>query len=181
MNRYLRYSIPLLLFVVIALFLAWGLRKDYDPRHIPSPLIGKSVPAFSLPSLEQADTMISDKDLLGNIYLLNVWATWCISCRAEHPTLVELSRTGKVEIVGLNWKDERDKAGVWLRQLGNPYSVNIFDKQGRTAIDLGVYGAPETFLVDRKGVIRFKYAGPITKELFNNTIMPIVEQLKTEG
>lgn len=181
MNRYLRYSIPLLLFVLIASFLAWGLKKDYDPRHIPSPLIGKSVPSFSLPSLEQADTMVTDKDLLGKVYLLNVWATWCISCRAEHSTLVEIARSGKVDFVGLNWKDERDKADVWLRQLGNPYMVNIFDKEGRTAIDLGVYGAPETFLVDSEGVIRYKYAGPITKDLFNETILPLVEQLKSKG
>ncbi|MCU7829470.1 MAG: DsbE family thiol:disulfide interchange protein [Candidatus Thiodiazotropha sp. (ex Monitilora ramsayi)] len=181
MNRYLRYSIPLIIFVVIALFLGWGLRQDYDPKHIPSPLIGKSIPTFSLPSLEQAETVISDKDLLGNVYLLNVWATWCVSCRAEHETLVQLARTGKVDIIGLNWKDERDKAEVWLRQLGNPYSVNIFDKKGRTAIDLGVYGAPETFLVDSQGIIRYKHAGPVTMQLVNDTILPIVEQLKSKG
>ncbi|MCU7915063.1 MAG: DsbE family thiol:disulfide interchange protein [Candidatus Thiodiazotropha sp. (ex Gloverina cf. vestifex)] len=181
MNRYLRYSIPLIIFVVIALFLGWGLRHDYDPKHIPSPLIGKSMPTFSLPSLEQADTVISDKDLLGNVYLLNVWATWCVSCRAEHETLVQLARTGKVDIIGLNWKDERDKAEVWLRQLGNPYSVNIFDKKGRTAIDLGVYGAPETFLVDSQGIIHYKHAGPVTMQLINDTILPIVEQLKSKG
>jgi cytochrome c biogenesis protein CcmG/thiol:disulfide interchange protein DsbE len=181
MNRYFRYSIPLLLFILIAAFLGWGLKKDYDPRHIPSPLIGKSVPAFSLPSVEQAGTLISDKDLLGNIYLLNVWATWCVSCRMEHQTLVELARAGKVDIVGLNWKDERDKANTWLRQLGNPYLVNIFDEKGRTAIDLGVYGAPESFLVDSKGIIRFKHAGPVSHELFNTKIQPLIEQLKKEG
>lgn len=179
MNRYLRYSIPLVIFAVIAAFLFKGL--GMNPREIPSPLIGKRIPEFSLPSLEQADTMISDKDLLGNVYLLNVWATWCISCRAEHPTLIELARTGKVDFVGLIWKDERSKADVWLKQLGNPYLVNIFDEKGRTAIDLGVYGAPETFLVDSKGIIRFKYAGPITTDLFNGTILPLVEQLKSEG
>ncbi len=179
MNRYLRYSIPLVIFAVIAAFLFKGL--GMNPREIPSPLIGKSVPAFSLPSLEQAGTQITDKDLLGNIYLLNVWATWCVSCRAEHETLVELSRSGQVEIVGLNWKDDRDKAQVWLRQLGNPYLVNIFDEKGRTAIDLGVYGAPETFLVDTQGIIRFKHAGPVTLELFNTRILPLIEQLKSKG
>ncbi|MCU7810145.1 MAG: DsbE family thiol:disulfide interchange protein, partial [Candidatus Thiodiazotropha sp. (ex Notomyrtea botanica)] len=138
-------------------------------------------PAFSMPSLEQAETLITDKDLLGNVYLLNVWATWCVSCRAEHETLVQLARTGKVDIIGLNWKDERDKAEVWLRQLGNPYSANIFDKKGRTAIDLGVYGAPETFLVDSQGIIHYKHAGPVTMELVNNTILPLVEQLKSKG
>ncbi len=181
MNRYLRYSIPLVIFAVIAAFLSWGLKEGYNPKHIPSPLIGKSVPAFSLPSLEQANTQISDKDLLGNIYLLNVWATWCVSCRREHQTLVELSQSAQVQIVGLNWKDERNKAQVWLRQLGNPYTVNIFDEKGRTAIDLGVYGAPETFLVDSQGIIRFKYAGPVTHELFDSQIRPLIEQLKSKG
>lgn len=179
MKGYLRYSIPLVIFAVIAGFLYKGL--GMNPREIPSPLIGKSIPAFSLPSLEQAETLITDKDLLGNVYLLNVWATWCVSCRAEHETLVQLARTGKVDIIGLNWKDERDKAEVWLRQLGNPYSANIFDKKGRTAIDLGVYGAPETFLVDSQGIIHYKHAGPVTMELVNNTILPLVEQLKSKG
>jgi cytochrome c biogenesis protein CcmG, thiol:disulfide interchange protein DsbE len=179
MNRYLRYSVPLLVFAVIAVFLYKGL--GMNPREIPSPLIGKSVPQFSLPSLEQADTQISNKDLLGKVYLLNVWATWCVSCRAEHQTLVQLSRTGKVDIVGLNWKDDRSKAQNWLRQLGNPYLVNIFDKKGRTAIDLGVYGAPETFLVDSQGVIRYKYAGPVTHKLFNSEILPLIEELKNKG
>ena len=181
MNRYIRYSIPLLIFAVIATFLAWGLREGYDPKHIPSPLIGKQIPPFSLPTVEQAETFITEKDLLGDVYLLNVWATWCVSCRAEHETLVKLSRTGKVNVVGLSWKDERNKAQVWLRQLGNPYSVNLFDEKGRTAIDLGVYGAPETFLVDSKGIIRYKYAGPVTPTLLEETILPLVEQLKTKG
>jgi cytochrome c biogenesis protein CcmG, thiol:disulfide interchange protein DsbE len=181
MNRSLRFTIPLVLFILVAVFLAWGLREGYDPRHIPSPLIGKSVPAFSLPSLEQADTKVTNKDLLGKVYLLNVWATWCISCRAEHPVLVDLARSGKVDFVGLIWKDERDKAAKWLHDLGNPYSVSILDKEGRTAIDLGVYGAPETFLVDQQGVIRYKHAGPITRELFNGTILPLIEQLKSKG
>lgn len=181
MNRYLRYSVPLILFVLIASFLGWGLRKDYDPKHIPSPLIGKSIPSFSLSTVEQADTRVTDKDLLGKVYLLNVWATWCVSCRAEHATLVQLARTGKLEIIGISWKDERPKAERWLRQLGNPYSINLFDEKGRTAIDLGVYGAPESFLVDRKGIIRYKVAGVVTDKLLEETILPLVEQLKTEG
>ncbi len=179
MNRYLRYSIPLVIFAVIAGFLLKGL--GMNPREIPSPLIGKPIPAFSLPSLEQADTMITNKDLLGKVYLLNVWATWCVSCRAEHQTLVELSRSGSVDIVGLNWKDERPKAQAWLRQLGNPYMANIFDKKGRTAIDLGVYGAPETFLVDSQGIIRHKLAGPMTQQVFQNEFLPLIEQLKQKG
>lgn len=181
MNRKLLFTLPLVLFALLAALFVWGLNEDYDPRHIPSPLIGKSIPAFSLPTVEQADTLVTDKDLQGKIYLLNVWATWCYTCRAEHQTLVELARGGKVDVVGLNWKDERDKAQGWLQRLGNPYTINLFDKKGRTAIDLGVYGAPETFLVDSHGIIRFKYAGQVTHELFNTKILPLIEQLKSEG
>ncbi|MEJ2611263.1 MAG: DsbE family thiol:disulfide interchange protein [Candidatus Thiodiazotropha sp.] len=179
MNRYLRYSVPLLVFAVIAAFLFKGL--GMNPREIPSPLIGKSVPEFSLPTVENAETLVSNKNLLGRVYLLNVWATWCVSCRAEHQTLVRLARTSKVEIIGLNWKDERNKAQAWLQQLGNPYSINLFDKKGRTAIDLGVYGAPETFVVDSKGIIQYKYAGPVTMSLFNKKLLPIINELKGNG
>ncbi|MEN8178283.1 MAG: DsbE family thiol:disulfide interchange protein [Pseudomonadota bacterium] len=179
MKSYLRFTIPLVIFGVIAAFLFKGL--NMNPREIPSPLIGKSVPEFSLPLLEQPETMITNKDLLGKTYLLNVWATWCVSCRAEHSTLVQLARTGKVDIYGLNWKDESAKAQSWLRQLGNPYVANIFDKKGRTAIDLGVYGAPETFLVDSKGVIHYKHAGPVTPLLITETLLPMIEKLKQEG
>ncbi|MBW9257598.1 MAG: DsbE family thiol:disulfide interchange protein [Candidatus Thiodiazotropha sp. (ex. Lucinisca nassula)] len=179
MNRYLRYSVPLIVFGIIAVFLYKGL--GMNPREIPSPLIGKSIPEFSLPSVESAQTMINDQNLKGKIYLLNVWATWCISCRAEHDTLVHLARSGKVEIVGLNWKDERVKAQAWLQQLGDPYTVNIFDQKGRTAIDLGVYGAPETFLVDADGIIHYKHAGPLTLGVFNETLLPMINDLKAKG
>jgi cytochrome c biogenesis protein CcmG/thiol:disulfide interchange protein DsbE len=179
MNRYLRYSIPLLVFAVIGFFLYRGL--GMNPREIPSPLIGKPMPVFSLPSLEQAETQVSHKDLLGKIYLLNVWGTWCVTCRAEHQTLVELARGGKVEIVGLNWRDDRAKAQAWLRRLGNPYLINIFDEKGRTAIDLGVYGAPETFLVDAQGIIRYKLTGQMTHAVFNRDILPLIEQLQSKG
>jgi cytochrome c biogenesis protein CcmG/thiol:disulfide interchange protein DsbE len=179
MNRYLRFSIPLIVFAIIVAFLFKGL--GMDSREIPSPLIGKPVPKFSLPSVEQPDTLISEENLLGKVYLLNVWATWCVSCRAEHQTLVALARSNKIEIVGLNWRDERDKAKAWLRQLGDPYSLNIFDKKGRTAIDLGVYGAPETFLVDSKGIIHYKHTGPVTMAVFNETLQPIINELKGDG
>ncbi|MCG7965647.1 MAG: DsbE family thiol:disulfide interchange protein [Candidatus Thiodiazotropha taylori] len=179
MNRYLRYSVPLIVFGIIAAFLYKGL--GMNPREIPSPLIGKSIPEFSLPSVESAQTMINDQNLKGKIYLLNVWATWCVSCRAEHDTLVHLARSGKVEIVGLNWKDERVKAQAWLQQLGDPYTVNIFDQKGRTAIDLGVYGAPETFLVDDDGIIHYKHAGPLTLGVFNETLLPMINDLKAKG
>jgi cytochrome c biogenesis protein CcmG/thiol:disulfide interchange protein DsbE len=179
MTGYLRYSIPLLLFAVIGFFLFKGL--GMNPREIPSPLIDKPMPAFSLPSLEQAATQVTDKDLLGKIYLMNVWGTWCVTCRAEHQILVELAREGKVEIVGLNWRDDRVKAQAWLRQLGNPYQVNLFDEKGRTAIDLGVYGAPETFLVDAQGIIRYKLTGAMTHDIFNSEILPLIKQLRSQG
>ncbi|MDJ0807247.1 MAG: DsbE family thiol:disulfide interchange protein [Gammaproteobacteria bacterium] len=179
MKSTLRFAVPLIIFGVIAAFLFKGL--NMNPREIPSPLIGKSVPEFSLPLLEQPETQITDQDLLGKPYLLNVWATWCVSCRAEHETLVQLANTGKVDIYGLNWKDESIKAKAWLRQLGNPYVANIFDEKGRTAIDLGVYGAPETFVVDSKGVIHYKHAGPLTPQLVAEKLLPLVEKLKQEG
>ncbi len=179
MKSYLRFSVPLIIFGVIAAFLFMGL--GLNPREIPSPLIGKSVPEFALPLLDKPDRQITDKDLLGKPYLLNVWATWCASCRAEHGTLVQLARTGKVAIYGLNWKDDRAKALTWLRQLGDPYAANIFDKKGRTAIDLGVYGAPETFVVDSKGIIQYKHAGPVTPQLVQDTLLPLIEKLKQEG
>lgn len=179
MKPYLRFTIPLLIFGVIAAFLYKGMYMN--PREIPSPLIGKSVPEFSLPLLEQPETQITNQDLLGKPYLLNVWATWCVSCRAEHGALVQLARTGKVDIYGLNWKDDSAKAQSWLSQLGNPYVANIFDKKGRTAIDLGVYGAPETFVVDSQGIIHHKHAGPVTPQLITETLLPMIEELKKEG
>lgn len=181
MSRYLRFLVPLAIFAVIAAFLFKGLDENYNPRAIPSPLIGKQVPEFSLPLLEQPGTQITNKDLLGKVYLLNVWATWCVSCRAEHETLVQLGRMNKVDIYGLNWKDERVAAQAWLRQLGNPYTANIFDKKGRTAIDLGVYGAPETFLVDAQGIIRYKHAGPVSPDLIRDKILPMVAELRKKG
>lgn len=179
MKSRLRFAIPLIIFAIIAAFLYKGMYMN--PREIPSPLIGKKVPEFSLPLLENPDTQITDKDLLGKPYLLNVWATWCVSCRAEHETLVQLARTGLIDIYGLNWKDDRAGAQTWLRRLGNPYVASIFDQKGRTAIDLGVYGAPETFLVDSQGIIHYKHAGPVTPELINGTLLPMLEQLNKEG
>lgn len=179
MGKTLKFLLPLGLFIGIAVFLFKGL--GMDPREIPSPLIGKPLPAFELPRLLEPDKTISNKDLLGKVSLVNVWATWCVSCRAEHGVLVRFARTGQVDIYGLNWKDERDKASAWLRDLGDPYTATAFDKIGRTAIDLGVYGAPETFVVDAKGVIRYKHAGPLSVELLNETIMPLVQQLKGES
>jgi cytochrome c biogenesis protein CcmG, thiol:disulfide interchange protein DsbE len=176
MIRYLRYLIPLLLFVLLAGLLYRGL--SLDPKIVPSPLIGKPMPSFTLTRLDDPDKTISDADLKGKVSMLNVWATWCTSCRAEHQTLVEFARTGKLAIYGLNYKDNRADAQRWLMQLGNPYIANAFDPDGRTGIDWGVYGAPETFIMDRHGIIRHKHIGPLTGQVITNEILPLIAKLE---
>ena len=159
-----RYLVPLAIFLVLAAFLYRGL--SLDPKLVPSPLVGKPMPSFTLTRLEDPDATISDTDIKGKVSLLNIWATWCVSCRAEHATLVELAKTGKVDIYGLNYKDERAAAQQWLRQLGNPYVANAFDDTGRVGIDWGVYGAPETFLVDPEGTVIYKHLGPLDPDVW---------------
>src|SRR5690606_27859604 len=144
----------LAIFLVIAFFLWRGLALD--PREVPSPLIGKPVPEFRVPVLTDPSKTLAAADLRGQVYLLNVWGSWCVSCRDEHPVLVELARRGRIPIYGLNWKDERASALAWLERFGDPYVASGVDRDGRVAIDFGVYGAPETYLVDREGIIRFK-------------------------
>jgi len=176
MGRYLRYLVPLAIFLVLAGFLFRGL--TLDPKLVPSPLIGKPMPAFTLTRLQDLNARISDTDLKGKVALFNVWATWCVSCRAEHETLVGLSRTGKVDIYGLNYKDDRAAAQQWLQKLGNPYVANAFDDTGRVGIDWGVYGAPETFIIDKHGIIRHKHIGPLTPDVVNDEILPMVAKLQ---
>jgi cytochrome c biogenesis protein CcmG, thiol:disulfide interchange protein DsbE len=177
--RYLRYLLPLFVFIGMAAFLYKGL--SMDPREIPSPLIGKPLPTFSLPRLGDPAQPIVNHDLLGEVSLLNVWGTWCVSCRAEHEVLVRLAHSGAVAIYGLNWKDDLAGAREWLRRLGDPYVAVAVDQEGRTAIDLGVYGAPETFLIDAQGIIRYKHAGPLTDALLRDTILPMVNALKAKS
>jgi cytochrome c biogenesis protein CcmG/thiol:disulfide interchange protein DsbE len=177
MTRYLRYLAPLAIFALLVAFLYRGL--SMDPKLVPSPLIGKPAPAFTLPRLDDPSATISNTDLKGKVTLLNVWATWCVSCRQEHETLVELAKTGQVDIYGLNYKDNRQDAKRWLAQFGNPYVANAFDGSGRVAIDWGVYGAPETFIIDRNGVIRHKHIGPLTVDIINREILPLVAKLKS--
>jgi len=179
MGRSLKFLIPLLIFGGIAVFLYRGL--SIDPREIPSPLIGKPLPAFDLPRLDAPGERITQKEIMGKVALLNVWATWCVSCRAEHDVLLHLARSGKVPIYGLDWKDDEAGANEWLKRLGNPYVAVAFDKVGRTAIDLGVYGAPETFLIDKKGMIRHKIAGPLSPQLIEEELMPLIRKLNQEG
>ena len=171
MKRFL----PVIVFAVLVAFLAIGLKLD--PREVPSPLVNKAAPAFSLPLLAQPATTLTPQDLRGKVWLLNVWASWCVSCRVEHPLLVELAKTGTVALYGLNYKDKRDDAMQWLRERGDPYLQSISDADGRVGIDYGVYGVPETFVIDREGVIRYKQIGPLTPESLRDTILPLVRKL----
>jgi cytochrome c biogenesis protein CcmG/thiol:disulfide interchange protein DsbE len=171
-----RFLIPLALFLVIVVFLAIGL--NLNPREVPSPLIDKPAPGFQLARLDRPQEMVRAEDLRGQVWLLNVWASWCVACLQEHPLLVEFSRQGVVPIYGLNYKDEPDAAQAWLAKHGNPYTLSIVDGDGRVGIDYGVYGVPETFLIDKQGVIRFKQIGPVTPEVIERKILPLIQQLQ---
>ena len=171
----LRFIIPLAVFVVLVGFLALGL--NLDPKLVPSPLINKPAPSFALPRLDDAAKTMRRDDLLGKAWVLNVWASWCGPCRDEHPQVLALARGNYAPIVGLNYKDQRDDARGWLQQLGDPYTVSLSDSDGRTGIDWGVYGVPETFVIDKQGVIRFKQIGPLTPEVLRDRVMPLVRSL----
>ncbi len=169
--------LPLIAFIGLALLLFVGIRMNSgkDNSAIPSPLIGKSAPQFSLPVLNQPTKKMNTGDLKGQAYLLNVWGSWCPACQIEHPIITELAKSGKVKVVGYNYKDETEAANNWLQQFGNPYDVILFDEPGRVALDWGIYGAPETFLVDAKGIVRWKHVGPITPEIIQQEILPALE------
>ena len=169
-----RYLLPIAIFAVLVAIFARGLQLD--PSYVPSPLIGKPVPEFTLPTLMDANRDLSDKDLLGSVSLLNVWATWCVGCRQEHGYLVELARQSQIPIYGLNWKDDSDQARGWLQQLGNPYIASAVDLEGRVAIDFEVYGAPETFLIDANGTVLYKHLSPLTPEVWEQEFLPRIAQ-----
>ncbi len=172
----LKHLLPLLAFVGLALLLGRGLQLN--PREIPSPLIGKRVPAFELPALQEDGRPLRQADLIGQVSLLNVWASWCGPCREEHPLLLGLAkRRPQLQLLGLNYKDERGRASQWLGELGNPYQAVGRDERGQVGIDLGVYGVPETFVIDRQGIIRYKHVGPLTAELLRDTIEPLLDRL----
>ena len=192
MNRFLW---PLIGFVVLVVLLAVGLKLN--PSDVPSPLIGKPAPLFSLARLDASEKSFSPKEMLGKVWLLNVWSTWCVSCRQEHPMLVEMAKDKAVMLVGLNYKEVRgdgefdmgkitedaekklalERSTGWLKQHGNPYSLSVLDLDGRVGIDYGVYGVPETYVIDKAGLIRFKQTGPITPEVFSGKILPLVAEL----
>jgi cytochrome c biogenesis protein CcmG/thiol:disulfide interchange protein DsbE len=171
-----RWSIPLATFVVLVAFLWVGLGRD--PREVPSPLIGKPAPPFRLAKLHSPDETLSTGDLKGKVWLLNVWASWCVSCRAEHPLLMQVAKANIVPVYGLDYKDEPGDGRRWLAQNGDPYTASIVDRDGRVGIDYGVYGVPETFLIDKAGVVRYKQIGPITPEALQQKILPLVRDLQ---
>lgn len=174
-----RYLIPLILFGILVVFLAIGLGRN--PHEVPSPLINKPAPSFRLAQLKDPAKFFSAEEMRGRVWLLNVWASWCVSCREEHPLLLEISRSGVVPIYGLNYKDRPEDALAWLRDLGDPYILSVSDLDGRVGIDYGYYGAPETFVIDQQGVIRFKQIGPITPDAWQKTILPLVQELNRNG
>lgn len=172
MNRFL---LPLGVFIVLVIFLWIGL--TLNPREVPSPLINKVAPTFRLPQLHDAAKTIGPEDLRGKVWLLNVWASWCVTCRQEHPLLVELERQKLVPIYGLNYKDNRDDGLTLLRNSGDPYTLSAYDREGNVGIDWGVYGVPETFVIDKSGLIRHKFIGALTPELIQNKLIPLVKEL----
>lgn len=164
--------LPIIIFVLLGVLLAVGLKIADKKQDLPSPLIGKPVPEFSLPLLGQEDTIVSSEDLKGKPVLVNFWASWCVTCRVEHPVIEELARMNVLKIIGMNFRDEPEDAAAWLRQFGNPYTMVIQDYTGRTSIDFGVYAAPESFLLDENGVIVFKQLGALTPEIIETEILP---------
>ena len=172
----IRYLLPLAAFIILVVFLLVGL--NLNPRKIPSPLIGKPAPVFKLQQLHEPEKILESKDNLGKVWLLNVWASWCASCRDEHPLLVQLAKADVVPIYGLNYKDKRDLAIQWLDQLGNPYTESVMDTEGRVGIEYGVYGVPETYVIDKSGVIQYKQIGPVTVDVLEKTILPLVKELQ---
>lgn len=179
MKRHLRYGIPLVVFVVLVVLLWRGL--SLDPREVPSPLIGKPAPSFSLPLLSDMQTQLAPEELKGQVWLLNVWASWCVSCRAEHEVVTRVAREQNLKILGLNYKDDLADAVGWLRRFGNPYFASVVDADGAVGIDWGVYGVPETFVIDKKGVVRYKHIGPITDASAADVLVPLVRELEAES
>ena len=172
----LRFIVPLVVFAILLGFLWVGL--SLNPREVPSPLIDKPAPSFQLPRLDNPTQALAPDDLRGQVWLLNVWASWCVSCMDEHPLLVQLARTGAVPIYGLNYKDKRNDALSWLAKNGNPYTLSITDPEGKVGIDYGVYGVPETYVIDKAGVIRYKRIGPVTGQVLSDHILPLVKRLQ---
>ena len=177
-----RRWLPLAIFIGLAVLLAAGVIMSRNPDRdaLPSPLIGKPAPAFALPVLHEASRTVALDQLKGQPFVLNVWGSWCVECRVEHPVLTRFAETKRIRVVGYNWKDEPADALRWLGQFGNPFWLVLSDVEGRTAIDWGIYGAPETFLVDAAGVVRWKHVGPLTDAIVDDELMPLVRDLEAK-
>ena len=173
----LKFVVPLVIFGVLVVFLWRGL--SLNPREVPSPLIGKPAPQFALPKLGEPGTTIKRDDLLGKVWVLNVWASWCAPCREEHPLVIAFAKRSGVPVYGLNYKDQTAAATGWLAQLGNPYAATLVDAQGKVGIDWGVYGVPETFVIDKAGIIRMKHIGPLTEAAIRTKLEPLVKELSS--
>ena len=173
-----RFLLPLAIFAVMVGFLAVGL--TLDPREVPSPLVGKAAPDFSLPQLHDPDKIFSPKELTGQVWLLNFWASWCNGCKDEHPVLMQLAKAGDVPVYGVDYKDRREDALTWLRRWGNPYPLVAVDESGRIGINYGVYGVPETYVIDKTGMIRYKQIGPVDQDTLQKKILPLVRDLRNQ-
>ena len=171
-----KFLIPLILFIVLVVFLGIGLNRDQ--REVPSPLINKPAPAFEVAQLAQPNKTFSPASMKGQVWILNVWASWCVACREEHPVLVELAKSNQAPVIGLDYKDKREDALAMLQRQGDPYVLSAFDGNGRVGIDYGVYGVPETYIIDQAGIIRFKHIGPITMQVLNEKMYPLIRELK---
>ena len=171
-----RFVVPLIVFSILAAFLAIGLRLN--PREVPSTLIGKPAPAFKLPVLHSPEKQFARDEMAGRVWLLNVWASWCVSCREEHPLLMQIAKSGTVPIYGLNYKDQPGDAIAWLKRFGDPYALSVADNEGRVGIDYGVYGVPETYVIDKLGLIRYKHIGPVSPDAWRSKILPLVQDLQ---
>jgi cytochrome c biogenesis protein CcmG/thiol:disulfide interchange protein DsbE len=165
---------------LIGLLLLFGFALRHDPRQLPSVLIDKPAPAFTLPRLTSPDQSLSSNSMRGQVWIMNVWASWCEACRDEHATLMQLAAQGDAQLVGLNYKDDRAAALRWLADAGNPYRVSAMDANGHVAIDYGVYGVPETFVIDRAGRIRYRKAGPLTAQTVHDVLLPLITRLRAE-
>ncbi len=168
--------LPLMIFCLIALFLWVGLK--INPHDIPSPLIDKPFPTFNAPGLQNQSENITENNFIGKITLLNVFATWCYSCRAEHSVLMDINNKFQINIVGLDYKDDRNKAKQWIEEYGNPYQQIIYDPKGKLALNLGVYGTPESYIIDQKGIIRYKQIGPMSPDDWREKVLPVINRLR---
>ena len=169
----MRFAIPIVVFLLLVVIFSFGLFND--PRELPSPFLGQQAPAFEVESLTEPGVMVGSADYAGKMALVNVWATWCGGCRQEHGFLMQLARSGAIPIYGINWRDERQEALRWLKQLGDPYQYSAYDADGRVGIDWGVYGAPETFLISPEGIVLHKHLGPLDAAIWQKDFVPLIE------